>query len=147
MRPSLLPSRPRKPLFGSSSTSYSTSSSTTPNSSSAASSASAIVRPVVSTHSMVMLSPLRDGTCSPSPLVRLLVTRPGMGQRRLRFLLFRRRALELAPLPEELEPCVELADVPWACAPFVDVPLGEEPLAVTLFAAPAPPPPGLAAPF
>ena len=70
MRPSLLPRRPRKPLLGSSSTSYSTSSSSTPSSSSAASNASAMVRPVVSTHSMVM-SPLHGGTCSP-PSVRLL---------------------------------------------------------------------------
>ena len=54
IRASLLPIRPRNPLFGSSSTSYSTSSSSTPNSSRAASSASAIVRPVVSTHSMVI---------------------------------------------------------------------------------------------
>ena len=52
--PRCSPSRPRNPLFGSSSTSYSTSSSSTPSSSSAASSASAIVRPVVSTHSMVI---------------------------------------------------------------------------------------------
>src|SRR4051794_434385 len=98
MRPSLLPSRPRNPLLGSSSTSYSTSSSLTPNSSSAASSASAIVRPVVSTHSMVIafIGPAARARRGESELLDATDR-----QRRLRFLLFRRRALPAdAPLAD-----------------------------------------------
>src|SRR4249919_2565150 len=105
MRPSLLPSRPRKPLFGCSSTSYSTSSSSTPSSSSAASSASAMVRPVVSTHSIAIVSTLGDRERSHrfGPSTATL-------QRRLRFLLFRRRAPDVAGEPDPELACVLLLD-------------------------------------